>query len=64
MSSRSEPLKVYELSNGRKRYAIYWEGPGEYRLYVVEGDVTQPLEKTYPSFEEALAALRELLDTS
>jgi len=58
------PLKVYELSNGRKRYQVYWEGPYEYRLYVVEGNVTQPIEKTYRSFEEALRALKELLDAS
>ncbi len=64
MPSRSEHLKVYELSNGRGRYQIYWEGPNEYRLYVIEGDVTQPIEKTYRSFEEALLALRELLDAS
>ncbi len=62
MSARSELLKIYELSSGRRRYQIYLEGPGEYRLYVVGSDVTQPVEKTYRSLNEALRALRELVE--
>ncbi len=62
MSSRSELNKVYEFSNGRKRYEIYWEGPDEYRLCVVEGGVTQQVEKTHLTLDEALRALRDLLD--
>jgi hypothetical protein len=64
MSSRSELNKVYELAHGRKRYVIYWEGADGSRLYVREGEVTQSIEKTYRTLDEALRALRELLDAS